>query len=561
MYTYLINCLHGRLALLIVIASSLFTLGCSEDKQTCGKDGGKAIDCYKWGSGIPGDKNDHLGQYCTEINEPPCNCYTLDKTVNQVNLFTKASQCDPRYGGTRPQTGGTPATEVTGGLIVKEPYYITNYGAGCTPTKGDMVCAEYDNNYRDGSQGAIDPKTRPIYVNFLVNAFNLDEFDYVFEITERASKALIDKKTISKSTISSQNNHIRRLDASSTNSGNCAGPPCIVDGTLIMDIKGATRGTYQVAMYSRKLLDQQVAFLDEGSFVVHATDYSTDNPTISSDRIYNLTIYSTKVGTKVLDLSQYSIANKSFNLAIQHVFGEGKSNMRVVKAPATTTALGSRWADEKANFKLSNSDFSNNDALRADVYDALARYRIRLYRASYNYPVNKYGYVAEGYFVEAYDFNQQPARSIPGFQEYAQKVMTAQASTTIQPLERITTGMQPYVNGTLVYRRNVEIEAKSAFITDDSRISALSLAKMLHELGHQWAISANLTGENATEDDCTNHTHYCRGIGSTELCLFRPACEVLNTPGATKLINAQLANPLFCEWHQQYFMNRLKAKR
>jgi hypothetical protein len=483
--------------------------GCKS--YTCG--GKFKVECYnkekKW-----------IGFFC-EDEQPPCQCFEADGTTDQLGKFSQA--CDPNIS--------------TDGVVVPIPGTITvvdePYKFDCPSVFNTSICPEYAVNYMDVTTAGVsdyrpqDYDYRPIYFRFEIDNFNISKYDYVFRI-KNSSGSLITYIQISNGQI--PEDLIRYIDPL------CTGI-CDVEGTVKLEARNIRQaGTYttELEQVDNSIPLQPVrTLLSSTTFDVKFTQGS------SQSRIFNFVIY--KHG--LADLSTYSVAGEYLSGdLLKNVFGEGQSNLRFNSETKTITTP---YVDDGGNAML-NSNHLRRSNIAGDLKTAIGHWVEDVYS---NLPISSVTYKGFGLDVTAlrrYDFSTSRATKDEGANNEIDDA-TGFVGITAQRSPNSAGG---YYNGTLVIRWAVVDELDIYQRASDA--DAYSLTVFLHELGHMWSPAG--TPDIFFGDGCDEHQALGNGR-NFHYCLWH--CPAPGT--GWDYVRQRLEEPVFCEGHQQVFLNQLEV--
>lgn len=516
------NLIPWKAISLVAVLLILFA-GCKRG-PVCGEDDGDEIGCY-YLDPITNQLSDYPVRYCSKKDPPPCDCLDAGGQLRDIdNLFEQ--ECN-----------GCVNCNGSGGLDIEvdEPYRMD-----CIIGAGDDICPEYNEYFFDFTDASYDPVTRPVFAQWAVTRFDLNNKNYRFEIISDLTNDVVYSKTISKDQI--DDTFLRSIYPSS-----CDGDPCSTTGIVKMDVKNAReRGTYILSIQEvDRNSPSTFVELDKASFQIN----DIDTKPIYDRRVLDMLVF--KHGT--FDLSQYSIGVRNWKQAIEHVFGSGRANLRF-NVPESRL-IPNDFIDSEGDLMLDIEElrFYSNPS-NPDFSAAFWDWVTKLYDEDpdLDLSLENDGFIVDINFMKAYSLPLFGSPEvIPDNDEF---VATADV---LYPYLGVTYSNGGQISAGFAFQKNIARTREALFNGENYSVSELTLRTMLHEIGHMWSSSSG----GGAGNDCFEHTKDGKGKGYGA-CLWQTYCVGLGASDLTieEYFQLNVENPRFCEGHQQVFMNQLKIK-
>jgi hypothetical protein len=515
--------LKGSFWLIIGVIIVTSFNGCDKIK-TCTSFGtfdGQIVSCYP--KDLAGER---FGKFCTSSDKPPCECWDISRTENQlITVPWLDTQCDPSIGNI-----GSPGSNF--GLSG------TAYQFDCPSGTDEVLCTQFDVYFNDKRLESNDNNYRPVYVRFSLTDFAIKKNDYLFQVVDLFNN-VVDSYLLSG--INMTEERIRRLEPA-----NCGDlESCATQGVVKMDIKKTLDSPLKIKLIRISLengAESEVASkLFDGRF-----NETYFNKTSDKREMPYATLLSSGLVSPQESFEHYTIGGMRYSDAMKYVFGDGKSNLKMYSQQFIK--LSSYYIDEQLDMKLDRRDIGNTDGEMIEkIMFAMRRWSkdVYLFRVAAIYP-NIKGFITVPDYVNSYNLTTHEEE--PGFKEEAKTALGAIGGVTMTAYPDFD---DKYYNGVIVFReRSIEVGTSTGVPTN-----TISMWSILHEFGHLWAPSAT---DPSITNDCQKHAFFSTGRNSN-ICLFHHSCQ--QTPEDSQaFLTGSLANPTFCEGHQQYFMNRLNPR-
>lgn len=499
-------------------------------------DSDRSHECGGWDNVIYCLKRDNAGNvidshstmHCKQ-DIPPCECYNNQNQDIRGDFEKFKTHGCSKYG------------DGNGELTVEQPY---NSECGTSFTD---VCVENQSNpaYFDRSEGNYDVRYRPIYVKFAIGDFKLGLFDYSVVLEDEVNKTIVSEVKISMDEMDEE----KIRDFYTLSNGHTS-------GTVKLDMSRLPPHSINPYIRLYKKGKGEDASLSEIAF--RSINVITKTPFLFADsRILKLvTCSSSTYDVRKLETT----TGDDYVASLNRVFGFGASNIRF---DLGHKEIGKDLIDDEGNVILDRNDCSVMSGQGyADITGGLNIWQKEAYIQSFGKDkqvATTGAFAIESWFLNIYsidsrgyhkDFTKEKALELitespfghpQGITSYYEDPEDKQQSLAI-----------------LIFRNDLKLHEIFGNNFTPALSNGSALATFLHEVGHSWSDKAWDDSYGSVGNDCKQHTAFCSGFNK-EKCLWRTAC-VTDAEEQKKYLEQKAKFPVFCERHQNIFMNGFTMK-